>query len=288
MKGLLLAGGTGSRLNPITTAVNKHLLPIYDKPMIYYPLTSLLLAGVRSITVVSSKSGTEQLADLLHDGSQWGVEISYKVQGKAEGVAQAIEVGLYGSNNDGGHLVILGDNIFFGNGMGREIIDFKDKESCYIWTQEVENPENFGIVQLDKDETILKIEEKPKSKIGNLAITGLYYFPEGIADKIRNLEKSARDEYEVTDILNLYREEKNLKLVSLKRGVFWLDAGTTPNLLEASNFVKIIQTRQGHLVGSPDEAAWRMGYIDEAKFRQIVNLMPDTAYKDQLSKYFTN
>jgi glucose-1-phosphate thymidylyltransferase len=279
MKGVLLAGGTGSRLSPITQVINKHLIPIYDKPMIYYPLTTLILAGTRDITLVSTLDGIASFEKLLKDGSQWGIRLSYKVQEKAEGIAQGIEIALDGSPASGGTLVVLGDNIFFGPGLGRNISDIIDSKKCHIWIQKVNRPQDFGVIELDSLGKPISIVEKPKDFIGNNAITGLYFFPSDLRNKLINKKKSPRGEFEITSILDGYLAEGTLEVNQLVRGVYWLDAGTIENLSQVSEFVKIIQTRQGQLIGSPDEAALRVGNISFEMFEENVSQMSDSTYR---------
>ena len=284
MRGILLAGGMGTRLNPMTQTVNKHLIPIYDKPMVYYPLTTLMLAGVTEICLVSTKEGVDQFNRLLSDGSHWGLHITYAVQEKALGIANGIETALQMYDTKEPCLVILGDNIFYGLGLGRNISEVDGMDACIMWTQEVNNPEFFGILRLDGNGEIEGIVEKPLEGFGNLAITGLYYFPEDLKDIVGQGHKSARGEYEITEILNFYLSACRIKNEHLSRGVYWIDAGTVENLLEVGQFVRTVQTRQGHLIGSPDEAAWRMGNIEINDLAFLVSKMNDSEYKAQLTK----
>lgn len=286
MQGILLAGGMGTRLSPITKVTNKHLLPIYDKPMIYYPLTTLMLAGIIEISILSTESGVKQFNDLLGDGSQWGLKLSYVIQNSPDGIADGINIALKQFSKPDSVLVILGDNIFYGQGLGRHISDVIEKNECVIWTQEVNNPENFGIANLNPSGEIDSIVEKPQNGQSNMAITGLYYFPSNINQLITNIKRSERGEYEITDILNLYLQMNAIKPKILSRGVYWLDAGTVENLVEVSQFVRVVQTRQGQLIGSPDEASWRMNYITSANLRELIIKMPQSSYKEQLVKLF--
>ena len=284
MNGILLAGGKGTRLSPMTQTINKHLLPIYDKPMIYYPLTTLILAGAKEICLVSTGEGVQQFRRLLGDGNQWGIHICYAVQESAVGIANGIDVALQTYTTNQPTLVILGDNIFYGLGLGRNISQVVGDDSCVIWTQEVDNPESFGIASLNESGEIQTIVEKPQDGYGNLAITGLYYFPNDLINIIGSTQKSARGEHEITEILNSYLATNRIRSQHLSRGIYWLDAGTVENLLEVGQFVRVIQTRQGQLIGSPDEAAWRMGLINETQFNDLVLHMDDSAYKRQLAK----
>ena len=287
MRGILLAGGMGTRLSPITRGVNKHLLPIYDKPMIYYPLTTLILSDVTEICIVSTTAGIGQFKSLIGDGSQWGLRITYAVQDEPNGVADGIRIALDTFKKPESVLVILGDNVFHGQGLGRYISEIADTSECLIWTQEVNNPESFGIATISAGGDIQTIIEKPKSGAGNLAITGLYYFPATIYEEISGLTASNRGEFEITEILNRYLMMGNIKHERLSRGVYWLDAGTSENLLDASQFVHSIQTRQGYLIGSPDEAAWRMERIQINDFKALVNAMPESSYRHSLTALIT-
>jgi glucose-1-phosphate thymidylyltransferase len=282
MRGILLAGGMGTRLNPTTQAINKHLIPIYDKPMIYYPLTTLMLAGVREICLVSTETGVSQFRELLGDGSQWGISLRFAIQSTPDGIADGIGIALSEYEKVEPVLTILGDNIFYGQGLGRHIADLSKGSKCMIWTQEVSNPESFGIVTQKMDGTIESIVEKPRDKRGNLAITGLYFFPSNINELVRKTAKSLRGEHEITEILNSYLALGAISSELLSRGVYWLDAGTVENLIEASQFVRLVQNRQGQLIGSPDEAALRMSFITRQVFQEQVITMNDSAYKERL------
>ena len=284
MRGILLAGGMGTRLNPITQTVNKHLIPIYDKPMVYYPLTTLILAGVKDICLVSTEDGVGQFNRLLSNGNQWGLNITYAVQKEAIGIANGIEIALQTYKSNEPTLVILGDNIFYGLGLGRNISEVDGNDECMIWTQKVDNPEFFGILKLGDNNEIKVIVEKPLDGVGDLAITGLYYFPKDLREIVGKGSKSPRGEYEITEILNFYLTEKRIINENLSRGVYWIDAGTVENLLEVGQFVRAVQSRQGHLIGSPDEAAWRMGNIADQDLLSLVAKMKDSEYKAQLKK----
>jgi len=286
VRGVLLAGGLGTRLSPITKVINKHLVPIYDKPMIYYPLSTLMLSGATEICIVSTSDGVHQFRELLGDGSQWGIKLFYAIQDSPDGIADGIKIANKSFPTSDSLLVILGDNIFYGQGLGRHISEIIGGDECVIWTQEVNNPENFGIASLNTVGGIDSIVEKPKEARGNLAITGLYYFPANISTIAMSTVKSSRGEHEITEILNSYLELKKIKHQKLSRGVYWIDSGTIENLLEASQFVRVVQTRQGQLIGAPDEAAWRMNLISELDFKVLLNGMPDSTYREQLLKNF--
>jgi glucose-1-phosphate thymidylyltransferase len=284
MRGVILAGGMGTRLNPATATINKHLIPIYDKPMIYYPLTTLMLAGVKSITIVSTPEGVQIFEKLFGDGTSWGIGIDYAVQEKPAGIADGIRIALEKFSQPENFLVILGDNIFYGQGLGEKITQNLDTSQCTIWTQEVKNPSEFGIASLDDVGDIISIEEKPQNSKSNLAITGLYHFPYDVVDLITKTRKSARGEFEVTDLLNLYLGQSRIRLEKYSRGIYWLDAGTFENLSEASQFVRSVQVRQGLLIGSPEEVAWRMGFISSLELIRIVRDLPNSDYKQHLTK----
>lgn len=270
----------------MTKAVNKHLLPVFDKPMIYYPLTTLILAGVTEICLVSTTRGVEQFENLLGDGSQWGILISYAVQDSAEGIADAIGIAVSTFKDEQPTLVILGDNIFFGAGLGRQIAEVAMGESCIIWTRKVEDPEAFGIARMNSSGDILEIVEKPQTLIGNMAITGLYYFPADLAHHLKSVVQSSRKEFEVTSILNSYLEAGRIRAERISRGVYWVDTGTVSNLFEASLFIRTIQATQKYFIGSPEEAAWRLGLVPSEVIRSNLEKAKDSSYKDELISLF--
>ena len=284
MRGIILAGGTGTRLGPVTRAINKHLMPIYDKPMIYYPLTTLILAGVTEIQFLSTPEAIPSFRRLLGDGRQWGVKISYCEQDAPTGIAGGLKIAAREIGDDEPILVILGDNIFFGQGLGRNISEVSSDSSCHIWTQKVRDPESFGIAELNTQGEILRLVEKPTTDIGNNAVTGLYKFPSGILSKLDELNPSTRNELEITEVLERYLTEKRLTAHNLSRSVYWLDAGTIENLGEVSQFVRAIQTRQGQLIGSPDEAAYQVGLITSDDFVGLISQLPHSEYKIALGK----
>lgn len=283
MRGLIMAGGQGTRLNPSTAVTNKHLLPVFDKPMIYYPLTTMLLAGIRDITILSTASGAESFKRLLSDGHNLGIKIDYIVQGNALGISHGIQLYIEEKEISEDLLVILGDNIFFGSGMGRNILESTAREKCVIWTQEVENPSQYGIAELDGDR-VIGVDEKPEFPKSNKAITGLYYFPSDLASKFSHIKMSGRGEYEITSLIDAYLVDDRVICHELGRGVYWLDAGTIENLYEASNFVRAVQQRQGLLIGSPEEAAWQSGLITDSKFKKLIDELPHSDYKKTLLK----
>jgi glucose-1-phosphate thymidylyltransferase len=285
--GIILAGGTGSRLYPTTEMSNKHSLSIYDKPMIYYPLTTLILAGVKEVIIVSGDEGVGNFKKLLKDGSQFGIRISYAIQEFPRGIADGISAALHQIKIMQPLLIILGDNIFHGTGVGRHIGEVIEKNLCTIWTQKVSRPQDFGILNLDQNGNPKSIIEKPVDGKSNLAITGLYYFPPDIEMKIQRLSPSNRGEFEVTDLLTLYLKENRLNVESLKRGVYWVDAGTVENLSDASQFVRMVQSRQGNLIGSPDEATFQKGNITLEHLQSRISKMPDSNYKTDLQIQFS-
>ena len=282
--GIILAGGTGTRLGPVTRAVNKHLAPIYDKPMIYYPLTTLILAGVTEITFLTTSKSLNGFKDLLGNGSQWGIEIDFLVQDEPSGIAGGLKIATQNADDGLPTLVILGDNIFHGLGLGRHISELNFSDKCQIWTQNVRDPESFGIAQISVSGNLIKIVEKPKEYIGNNAVTGLYFFPPGFKSMLENLEKSSRGEYEITEVLSRYLEIDKIEVNKLNRGVYWLDAGTIENLVEVSQFVRSVQSRQGQLIGSPDEAAYRVGTITADHFVNLIDGLPNSNYREALTQ----
>jgi glucose-1-phosphate thymidylyltransferase len=243
-----------------------------------------MLAGVKSVTIVSTSEGIRMFENLLNDGLKWGIKIDYAIQEKPAGIADGIKVALGNFIEPENFLVILGDNIFYGQGLGETITKNLDTSRCFIWTQEVNNPSDFGIASLDGNGNIISIEEKPQNSKSNLAITGLYHFPSDVADLVTLTKKSSRGEFEVTDLLNMYLEKDRIQLEKYSRGIYWLDAGTFENLNEASQFVRSVQVRQGLLIGSPEEVAWRMGFISFSALTNLVNELPNSDYKKQLSK----
>jgi glucose-1-phosphate thymidylyltransferase len=282
MRGIILAGGSGTRLGPVTRAINKHLIPIFDKPMIYYPLTTLILAGVTEIQFLSTPEAIPNFEKLLGNGSQWGIRINYCVQDSPTGIAGGLRIAANALGDEEPILVILGDNIFFGQGLGRHISEIGSDQFCHIWTQNVSDPASFGIAEFDTQGKILRIVEKPVENIGRRAVTGLYKFPAGVLSRLNELNASARNEFEITEVLERYLTEDKLQGQNLSRGVYWLDAGTIENLVEVSQFVRSIQTRQGHLIGSPDEAAYQVGLISEAAFSTLIWDLPNSDYKVSL------
>lgn len=277
-KGIILAGGSGSRLHPVTKAVSKQLLPIYDKPMVYYPLSVLMLAGIREILVISTPGDLPRFQSLLGDGDDWGLSFSYAEQSQPDGIAQSLLIAepfLDGSPC----ALVLGDNVFFGNGMSGRLRRADEQDGgATIFAYPVANPSSFGIVQLDVDDRPVEIVEKPERPMSNLAVTGLYFYDEQACDIAKRIEPSGRGELEITAINNAYLEAGELSVEQLGRGDAWLDTGTHERLLQASMFVETIEARQGLKIACPEEIAWRKGWITDAEFGTLATAMGQSSY----------
>ncbi len=281
-KGIILAGGSGSRLWPTTKVVCKQLVPVYDKPMIYYPLTTLMLAGIRDILIISTPADTPRFRELLGDGSQLGLEISYAVQEKPEGLAQAFIIGADFVGQSPVAL-ILGDNLFFGHGLSEQLQRVAASgDGATIFAYHVKDPERYGVVDFDEDGRARSIEEKPVDPKSPYAVVGLYFYDNDVVEIARKLEPSTRGELEITDVNRLYLSKGTLKVETLGRGMAWLDTGTHEALLSASNFVAVVEARQGLKIGSPEETAYRMGYIDEGAFTELALGMGSSTYGEYL------
>lgn len=267
MKGIILAGGSGTRLYPLTLVTSKQLLPVYDKPMIYYPLSTLMLAGIKDILIISTPADTPRFEKLLGDGSQFGIKLSYKVQPSPDGLAQAFTLGKDFINGEP-CAMILGDNIFYGNGftklLNQAAADTRNGKAT-VFGYYVNDPERFGVVDFDKDGKAISIEEKPEHPKSNYAVTGLYFYPAGVSEKAAQVKPSARGEVEITSLNDMYLQEGNLDVQLLGRGYAWLDTGTMRSLVDASNYVKMIEERQGVSISAPEEIAYIHGWIDKDK-----------------------
>lgn len=281
MRGIILAGGTGSRLRPITLGVSKQLVPVYDKPMIYYPLSTLMLAGIREILVITTPEDNEQFRRLLGDGSQFGVSIDYTVQDAPDGLAEAFVLGADFIGDEPVALV-LGDNIFYGAGLGSQLRRFHDVKGGAIFAYWVADPSAYGVVDFDEDGTATSLEEKPEDPLSHFAVPGLYFYAPDVVDVARGLEPSARGELEITDVNRVYLERGELQVDILPRGTAWLDTGTVDNLMAAGDFVRTIEERQGLKIGCPEEVAWRMGYLTDDELAQRADAHGSSAYASYL------
>jgi glucose-1-phosphate thymidylyltransferase len=281
MRGILLAGGTGSRLWPLTLAVSKQLIPVFDKPMIYYPLSTLMLAGVREILVVTTPADQAQFVNLLGDGSQLGIELRYAVQPHPGGIAQAFLIGAE-FIGDSSVMLILGDNIFHGAGLGRQLADFDPSRGGHVFAYPVANPEAYGVVDFDDRGRVLSIEEKPASPKSRFAVPGLYFYDHRVVAVVRSLSPSARGELEITAVNEDYRRRGELTVTVLDRGTVWLDTGTFTSLMQAGEYVRVIEERQGLKIGCVEEVAWRAGFIDDDQLATLAEPLRRSGYGDYL------
>jgi glucose-1-phosphate thymidylyltransferase len=280
MKGIVLAGGAGSRLDPITRVASKQLQPVYDKPMVYYPLATLLLAGIRQILLISTNEDAQRFESLLGDGSQWGIDLSYAIQSEPRGIAEALLIASQFIGTDDVTL-ILGDNIFHGDiGLESAVRDFDG--GATIFGYPVRDPQRYGVVELDSDGRVVSLVEKPPNPRSNLAVPGLYLYGSDVVDVVSRLKPSARGELEITDVNLAYADRGLLSVIRLGRGIAWLDSGTHESLLDASNFVATIERRQGLKIACLEEIAFKKGYIDEGEFRSLIESMPNSNYREYL------
>ncbi len=277
MKGIILAGGSGTRLYPITQGISKQIMPVYDKPMIYYPLSTLMMAGINEILIITTPLDQEQFRRLLGDGSQFGCRFSYAAQETPRGLADAFVIGADFIGDDA-VAMILGDNIFYGYGLGAQLKELNDPDGGAVFAYHVADPGRYGVVEFDGDRTVVSIEEKPAQPKSNYAVVGLYFYDNDVVEIARGIAPSARGEIEITDVNREYLRRGKLQVGVLDRGTAWLDTGTFDSLMQAAEFVRVIEERQGLRIGSPEEIAWREGFIDDAQLRALAEPLVKSGY----------
>ena len=287
MKGIILAGGLGTRLYPLTLAMSKQMMPVYDKPMIYYPLSTLMLSGIRDILVISTPDHLPLFEHLLGDGNEIGCNISYKAQHEANGLAQAFVIGEDFIGNDGAAL-ILGDNIFYGSGLSKILEESYDPDGGIVFAYRVKDPERYGVVEFDSDLNVLSLEEKPSHPKSNFAVPGLYFYENSVVDIAKNLTPSPRGEYEITDVNKAFLNQGKLKVKTMDRGMAWLDTGTHDSLLQAGQFIQVIEERQGLKIGCIEEVAHRMGFIDNQQLEKLAHKYIKSGYGEYLLDILNN
>ena len=281
MRGIVLAGGSGTRLYPITKGISKQIMPVYDKPMIYYPLTTLMQAGIREILVITTPEDQGQFQRLLGDGAQWGCRIEYAIQDAPRGLAEAFIIGA-DFIGDGPVAMVLGDNIFYGYGLGNQLKGYRDPDGGAVFAYHVADPERYGVVEFDANMQALSIEEKPQRPRSRYAVVGLYFFDNDVVSIAQSIKPSPRGELEITDINREYLERGKLQVAVLGRGTAWLDTGTFVSLMQAAEFVRVIEERQGLKIGSPEEIAWREGFITDADLRALAEPLVKSGYGEYL------
>lgn len=286
MKGIILAGGSGTRLWPITRGISKQLMPIYDKPMVYYPLTTLMLAGIRDILIITTPDDQAQFQRLLGDGSQWGINLQYEIQPSPDGLAQAFIIGEEFIGTDKVAMV-LGDNIFHGSDLGVSLKDSTDPDGGVVFAYEVSDPERYGVVEFDENMNAVSVEEKPTEPKSNFALVGLYFFDNDVIEIAKNVQPSARGELEIPSVMDVYLKRGKLKVQKLDRGSAWLDTGTIDSMTDAVDYVRVLQHRTGLIIGSPEEVAFREGFITHEQLHKLAEPLMKSGYGKYLSKILT-